>query len=159
MGPGAPVGLLHADGGSCLLLGVDYKSNTFHHAVEMALGVPCLGQRTESLPMVLSDGRRVEGRTWSWRNAACPFTDEDRYGGRMAARRLQCETTIGNCRAVSFSLEDCFQVVAQMLQVGTDGFPPCSGCTIHPLRGKDTAPSDWDAMGNVQRADSVAWSY
>ena len=109
--------------------------------------------------MVLSGGRRVEGRTWSWRNAACPFTDEDRYGGRMAARRLQSETTIGNCRAVSFSLEDCFQVVAQMLRDGTDGFPPCSGCTIRPLRGKDTAPSDWDAMGNVLRADSVAWSY
>jgi len=33
MGPQSPLGLLYADGGSCLLLGVGYAVNTFHHVV------------------------------------------------------------------------------------------------------------------------------
>ncbi|GAH16154.1 unnamed protein product, partial [marine sediment metagenome] len=63
LGPESPLGLLLADDGSCLLMGVGYAPNTFHHVVEMSTGAPCLGLRTTAHPVVLPDGRRVEGRT------------------------------------------------------------------------------------------------
>ncbi len=40
MGPESPLGLLQADDGYGLLLGVDYRSNTFHHVVEMSTDAP-----------------------------------------------------------------------------------------------------------------------
>jgi aminoglycoside 3-N-acetyltransferase len=159
MGPESPLGRLHADGGSCLLLGVDYRSNTFHHAVEMARGVACLGQRTEAYPVVLADGTHVQARTWSWRGSSCPFTDGNRYGVRMAQRGLQRQGVIGNCQALCFLLDDCYQVVAEMLRDGTDEFPPCSGCSIRPQVIKETVPSDWDPEGEALHPDSAAQDY
>ena len=159
MGAESPLGLLRHDDGSCLLLGVDYRSNTFHHTVEMTLATPCLGQRTEAYPMVVSDGQRVAGRTWSWRGGSCPFTDGNRYGERMEARGLQRETMIGKSRVLTFRLEDCFSVVAQMLAHGTDEFPPCSGCSIRPRVAEETVPTDWDSENKVLRPDSEAWKY
>jgi aminoglycoside 3-N-acetyltransferase len=159
MGPGSPLGLLQADGGSCLLLGVGYGANTFHHTVEMTMQVPCLGQRTESYPVIAADGQTVHARTWSWRDGSCPFTDGNRYGERMAARGWQRETTIGASRILTFRLEDCFEVVAEMLRDGTDEFPPCSGCSIRPRVAEETVPTDWDLAGKVLSPDSAAWGY
>ncbi|MCL5997474.1 MAG: AAC(3) family N-acetyltransferase [Chloroflexi bacterium] len=159
MGPQSPLGLLQAEGGYGLLLGVGYGSNTFHHVVETALGVPCLGRRTEAYPILLPGGRRVEGRTWGWRNGVCPFTDQNRYGEVMRARGLDRVGLIGHCRATLFALQDCFDVVSEMLQQGRDGFPPCSGCSIRPRVVAQTAPSDWDEVGQTLLPGSVGWTY
>ena len=159
MGPQSPLGLLHADGGSCLLLGVGYRANTFHHVVEMSLAAPCLGRRTEAYPVALGDGRRVEGRTWGWRERNCPFTDGDRYAQAMRARGLQRETVIGASPVTLFRLADCFEVVAGILRAGQDGLPPCSGCPIRPRQVARTVASDWDETGQTLRPNSAAWSY
>lgn len=159
MGPQSPLGLLHADGGSCLLLGINYVSNTFHHVVETALGVPCLGQRTEAYPVQLPDGRRVQGRTWGWRNAPCPLTDRNRYGDLMHARGLERVAMIGHCHATLFTLHDCFAVVAEVLQHGRDSFPPCRACPIRPRIVAQTVPSDWDEVRQTLTPDSPGWTY
>jgi aminoglycoside 3-N-acetyltransferase len=159
MGSQSPLGLLHADGGSCLLLGVGYTSNTFHHVVETALGVPCLGHRSEAYPVQLPDGRRVEGRTWGWRNTQCPLTDRNRYGDLMRARGLDRVALIGQSRATLFALQDCFGVVAEVLQHGRDEFPPCSRCPIRTRHTPYTVPSDWDEATQTLQPDSVAWTY
>jgi aminoglycoside N3'-acetyltransferase len=164
MGPQSPLGLLYADDGYGLLLGVDYHSNTFHHVVETIRGVPCLGRRTEAYPARLADGRMVEartvqGRTWGWRNGMCPLTDQNRYGSEMRARGLERVEMIGQCRATLFRLQDCFEVVAAMLEHGKDGFPPCSGCPIRPRVTARTVPSDWDETRQMLLPDSVGWMY
>ena len=157
MGPDSPLGLLHADGGYGLLLGVDYGVNTFHHVVEMTLDVPCLGQRTEAYPVLLPDGRRVEGRTWGWREKNCPFTDEGRYFDEMQS--VQTQTAIGSSTVTLFGLDDCFEIIARILRNGRDGFPPCSQCPIRPRKIEATVNSDWDAEQSVLMPDSAAWDY
>ena len=159
MGPRSPLGLLHADGGRGLLLGVSYASNTFHHVVETTLGVPCLGKRTEAYLIHLPDGRCVVGRTWGWRSRLCPYTDENRYGAVMRERGLERVGMIGDCTATLFALHDCFGVVAGMLREGRDGFPPCSGCSIRARTDPHIVPSDWDEANQAPLPDSVAWIY
>jgi aminoglycoside N3'-acetyltransferase len=159
MGPDSPLGLLHADNGWCLLMGVDYEFNTFQHVVETTLGVPCLGLRSEAYPVVLPDGRRVLGRTWGWRERYCPLTDENRYHDRMEARGLQKERQIGQSRFILFRLRDCFEVVAEVLREGKDGFPPCTRCPIRPRLVPETVASDWDAENQRLLPDSEAWNY
>jgi aminoglycoside 3-N-acetyltransferase len=159
MGPGSPLGLLHADGGYGLLLGVDYTSNTFHHVVEMSRNAPCLGQRTEAYPVQLPDGRRVLGRTWGWRAQNCPLDDEARYAQTMAARGLQRQAQIGGCLATFFRLSDCYAVVAELLESGQDGFPPCAACAIRPRQVAETVLSDWDEQTQRPLPDSTAWGY
>ena len=157
MGPQSPLGLLQADGGYGLLLGVTYRANTFHHVVEMTLSTPCLGQRTEAYPVVLPDGRRVEARTWGWREKSCPFTDGYRYHEEMQA--VQKQTTIGASTVTLFRLADCFEVIAGILRTGKEGFPPCSLCPIRPRKAAETVPSDWDAEKGVLMPESASWGY
>ncbi|MGC9349454.1 MAG: AAC(3) family N-acetyltransferase [Anaerolineae bacterium] len=157
MGPESPLGLLHRDDGYCLLLGVDYRSNTFHHVVETSTGAPCLGRRTEAYPVVLPDGRRVLGRTWGWRARSCPFTDSNRYADEMVDK--QRVAVIGRCRALLYRLRDCYSVVARILAQGKQGFPPCDGCPIRPRRVPQTVPSDWDEARQCLKPDSVALTY
>jgi len=159
MGPDSPLGLLGREGGWGLLLGVDYGPNTFHHVVEMTVGVPCLGRRIEAYAVRLPDGRRVEGRTWGWREAACPFTDQNRYGMLMAARGLHRRRRIGRCVATLFRLRDSFEVVAEVLRRGLDGLPPCTRCPIRPRKTPRTVPSDWDDAAGRLRPDSPALAY
>jgi aminoglycoside 3-N-acetyltransferase len=159
MGSGSPLGLLNADRGYGLLLGIDTTYNTFHHVIETTLNVPCLGKRTEAYPVQLPDGRRVLGRTWGWRDGDCPFTDENRYGTIMAERGLQRQRVIGNCTATLFRLQDCFAVVAELLRDGGFGFPPCSGCAIRPRVNEHTVESDWDAVSETLKLESAAWGY
>ena len=159
MGAESPLGLLYADGGSDLLLGVGYGANTFHHVVETMTGAPCLGLRSEAYPVALLDGRRVSGRTWGWRAAACPITDKGLYAPEMPRRGLQQETQIGGCRAILFRLADCFEVVAEFLQHGKGDIPPCIRCPIRPRQVPQSVPSDWDAQSQRPVPDSEAWSY
>lgn len=159
MGPASPLGLMLQDDGFVLLLGVDTTSNTFHHCVEMTLNVPCLGRRSEAYAVHLPDGRRVLGRTWSWRNGACPFTDENRYADVMQARGLLTQAKIGDCTATLFKMRDCFDVVSEILQNGRDGFPPCAGCPIRPRVTEHTVESDWDDVTQTLTPDSAAWTY
>lgn len=159
MGPQSPLGLLYGDDGHCLLMGVGYAANTFHHVVEMSLTVPCLGYRTEAYPVHLPDGRQVEGRTWGWRERFCPFTDEGRYYEEMPKLGLQREAWVGSSRFILFRLRDCFDVVAEILRNGKDGFPPCSRCPIRPRQVAAVVPSDWDAHRQCVEPGSAAWHY
>jgi aminoglycoside N3'-acetyltransferase len=143
MGPASPLGLLWQDDGHGLLLGTGYRTNTFHHVVEMTTGAPCLGQRTEAYPVRLPDGRIVKGRTWGWRAGRCPFTDKQLYAEFMKKRALQNETQIGNCQAILVRLGDVYEVVAELLAHGNGENPPCSSCPIRPRVTENTVPSDW----------------
>jgi aminoglycoside N3'-acetyltransferase len=159
MGLDSPLGLLLGDGGFGLLLGVGYGANTFHHVVEVSTGAACLGLRTEAYPVRLADGRHVEGRTWGWRGSSCPFTDGHRYAAEMVKQGLQVEATIGGCHAILFRLQDCYQVVAEILQEGKDGYPPCCRCDIRPRAVSQTLESDWDRQHETLANSSTAWDY
>jgi aminoglycoside 3-N-acetyltransferase len=156
-GAASPLGYLYADDGYGLLLGVDYTSNTFHHVVEMATGAPCLGLRTEVYPVHLSDGREVLGRTWGWRARSCPFTDGNRYADRIAAK--QRVITIGRAVCILYRLRDCFDVVAEILDQGRDGFPSCDRCPIRPRWVRHTIDSDWSAASQRLLPGSIALTY
>jgi aminoglycoside 3-N-acetyltransferase len=143
MGPESPLGLLAADGGYGLLLGVDFRSNTFHHVVEMSTGAPCLGRRTEAYPVRMPDGQIVLGRTWGWRGGSCPINDSASYAEEMYAHGLVRETTIGSCRALLFRLQDCSDVIAGLLEKGKNGHPPCSRCPVRPRVVLQTVESDF----------------
>lgn len=156
-GAASPLGRLYPDDGYCLLLGVDYTSNTFHHVVEMTTRAPCLGQRTEAYPVHLPDGREVLGRTWGWRVRSCPFTDGNRYADRMADK--QAVVRIGAATCLLYRLQDGFDVVAEILDQGRDGYPPCRRCPIRPRRVRRTVDSDWDEKRQTLLPDSVALTY
>lgn len=155
-GPDSPLGLLARAGGYGLLVGVDYRSNTFHHVVETMLGAPCIEQRTVALPMRLPDGSIVEGRTWNWRSRACPITDDARYGAQIEQQGLERRTTIGRSLLRCFRLMDIFPVIARCLREGLEEYPPCRDCPVRPQRTVRTVPSDWDAMhGRILRSHHV----
>lgn len=130
MGPDSPLGRLMADGGYCLLLGVGYRSNTFHHHVESTTGAPCLLLRGEEYPVRLADGTERMAHTWSWRGGTCPITDMVAYGPRMAA--IDRVTKIGDAVINLYKLSDGYEVIAKCLREGIDGHPPCRECTIRP---------------------------
>lgn len=159
VGPQSPLGRLHADGGYALLLGVDYRANTFHHVVETILNAPCLGKRSEAYPVQLPDGRRVMGRTWSWRNTRCPIIDLGHYAEIMQQHGAHRQIPIGQATVTLFKLSDCFNVVAELLQNGVGENPPCYRCPIRPRQVAATVPSDWDEARQQLRDDSVAWLY
>ncbi len=159
MGPESPLGLLASDGGQCLLMGISYGANTFHHVVEMSTGAPCLGLRTESYPVRLSDEHMVEGRTWGWRDKPCPFTDGGRYAEEMHLQGLERKTMIGDSVITLYRLQDCYGVIERILSEGEAGYPPCSGCSIRPRTSPFTVISDWDSEQNQLHASAAAWSY
>jgi len=159
MGPDSPLGLLWREGGSALFFGVWPRANTFHHVVEMTLGAPCLGRRTEAYPVRLPGGRMVMGRTWGYREKPCPLVASGRYARDMAVRGMLREVRIGNCRAVLFRLQDCYEVAGRILREGTENLPPCHKCPIRPRQSPWTVPSDWDDERQCLRPDSEAWTY
>lgn len=159
MGPESPLGLLQADGGFCLFIGVGYRVNTFHHVVEMTTGAPCLGRRTEEYPVRLADGRIVKGRSWSWRAGHCPITDGKKYGPLMKAQGREKSIMIGQSSCTLFSLNDCFKVLRQLLAKGLQGAPPCKSCPIRPRQTAQAVASDWDENTGSLRPDSRAWEY
>ncbi len=159
MAPDSPLGSLGQEGGMGLLLGVRMGSNTYHHVVEMAMEAPCLAVRNESYPMILADGRRVEGRACGWRERACPITDYTRYEALMCERGAVREVHIGASRCRLFALKDCFDAAAKLLREGLDTFPPCSRCTIKPRVVPQTVATDYDSQRGCLRGDSPALGY
>ena len=157
MGPDSPLGLLGREGGCAVMLGVGYGTNTYHHVVEMTLGVPCLGKRTEAYEVRLPGGRSVIGRTWGWRGGSCPVCDGAQYGERMKA--VSKTTAIGSCNAIIFKLSDAFRVISAALAQGLNGSPPCSRCPIRPRVVPQTVESDWDDEKQCLKDDSQAWMY
>jgi len=163
MGPDSPLGLLQADNGYGLLLGVAYGTNTFHHVVEMSTNAPCLGQRTEAYPVKLpkngssQSNRTVQGRTWGWRDGSCPITDHTAYAKEMV--NFDKVTMIGSCCTTLFHLQDAYDVIARMLKEGSDLYPPCSRCPIRPRHNQHTVPSDWDLEHQRPLPSSISWSY
>ena len=159
MGADSPLGLLARDGGYCLLVGVDYRSNTSHHVAETLSGARCLGRRTEAYPVHLPDGRRVVGRTWAWRAGRCPITDAQRYPEILRGRGLDRQVRVGECTMTLFRLADCLDVVGELLCNGIGDYPPCARCPVRPQVTEHTVPSDWDDAAGALRADSEAWRY
>ncbi len=159
MAPDSPLGLLARVGGHGLLLGVDYNANTLHHVAEFANNAPCLGYRTRSYPVRLPDGRLVKGRTWSFRANPCPITDKLIYTSRMKERRLERTGTIGLSQVTLFKLDDCLEVVLELLQNGIGDVPPCHQCLIRPLTGTAAATSDWDHVKNKLLPSSSSWEF
>ncbi|MHB9034607.1 MAG: AAC(3) family N-acetyltransferase [Anaerolineae bacterium] len=159
MGPGSPYGRLLADDGWCLLLGVGYHSNTFHHVVEMSTNAPCLGQRSEAYPVRLPGGRIVLGCTWGWRERICPINDQALYAAEFKARGIERVILIGTCRATLYRLRDGYDVIARALAEGYAGYPPCRACPIRPRVVPQTTASDWDSVTRQPRPDSAAWTY
>jgi len=159
MGPESPLGLLRADGGYGLFVGVTYATNTFHHVVEMTTGAPCLGRRTEAYPVRVSDGRIVQGRTWGWRADHCPITDELQYAALMKGRGFEKNLTIGQSPCTLFQLNDCFELLCDMMTNGYQNLPPCRSCPIRPRQVAQTVESDWDEKNHCLRPDSAAWEY
>jgi aminoglycoside 3-N-acetyltransferase len=144
-GPESPLGLLAKEGGKCLFLGTTHHTNTFKHVVEMSLGAPCLGRRTQEFPVRLPDGRTVPLRTWSWRERSCAITDSGELVEREMRRLgLQREGLIGDSRVTLFQLSDCYEVISQMLADGHEEHLPCSQCPVRPIRGPFSVESDWD---------------
>ena len=159
MGPGSPYGRLLADDGWCLLLGVGYGPNTFHHVVEMSTDAPCLGQRTEAYPVGLPGGRIVLGRTWGWRADTCPITDRSLYAAEVTARGLDRTALLGSCRAILYRLRDGYAIIARALAEGYAGYPPCRECPIRPRVVPQTTASDWDPAAQQPRPDAECWTY
>jgi len=110
LGPDSPLGRLWQDDGYGLLLGVDYRVNTFHHLVETVTGAPCLGRRTEAYPVRLPNGELVTGRTWGWREAPCPLTDDGSYGETLAQLGLERRAKVGNASLRLFRLSEAYTV-------------------------------------------------
>jgi len=134
LGKGSPLSLLLEDDGKCLLLGVGYGMNTFHHFVELEADAPCLGRRTEVYPVRFADGHVEELLNWSWRSAPCPITDGTRYAKYMEPYHRRTE--IGSATVTLFRLRDGYQVISKCLAEGIDGFPPCSACPVRPRKTK-----------------------
>lgn len=159
VGRGSPLGRLWQDHGYVLLLGVGFGANTFHHTVETSLRSPCLGYRGDAYPVHLPDGRVVMGRTFSWREKACPITDHHRYDRVLFERGLVRQVQVGPSTASLASMADIYAVISQALTEGLDGFPPCSACPIRPRRANISDPSDWDWEKEQPLPDSIAWTY
>jgi aminoglycoside N3'-acetyltransferase len=159
MGPESPLGLLWRDGGSCLLLGVGSEANTFHHVVEMTTGAHCLGLRTEGYPVKLTDGRRIIGRTWGWRGGICPITDKGIYFSVMEGSGYLIKEKVGESDVILYSLNDCYKILAPLLQQGIKGVPSCHDCPINPRQVEQTVESDWDKENQRLHVNSIAWTY
>jgi aminoglycoside 3-N-acetyltransferase len=144
MGLDSPLGLLMADDGYCLLMGIGYKAATIKHLAETAMNAPCLGKRTEAYPVKLASGELVQGRTWGWREAPCPLLDPPSPYLEQEMRHQGLEKTIviGECHVIMFRLKDCFDLATEILRNGREDHPPCEKCKIRPRKVKYTVPSD-----------------
>ena len=142
MGKNSSLHLLEKNKGKVLLLGVDYRANTFHHTVEMTNNVPCLGKRTREYPVKLTDGRMVKLRTWSWREGSCPIDDAAFYAKIMKEKRLEKRLRVGIGEAILFKMSDCRRVIEELLKKGIKGFSGCKGCRIRSKIYLETVKSD-----------------
>jgi hypothetical protein len=77
----------------------------------------------------------------------------------MEAGNVHKTTMIGKSEVLLFKLEDCFKVIAENLEKGKRGIPPCSACPIRPYKSSHGVPSDWDDEKDCLKPDSGAWNY
>ncbi|NLV75350.1 MAG: AAC(3) family N-acetyltransferase [Chloroflexi bacterium] len=131
-GARSPYARLHGMGGWCLLLGVGYRANTFHHVVEMLTRAPCLGYETELYPVRLPDGRLTMHYTWGWRAAPCPIDDTAAYAPLMRETGQERRGMVGQAEAILYPLSAGYQVISRCLADGLDDTPPCRRCPIRP---------------------------
>jgi len=132
MGIDSPLGLLWKDGGSCLLLGVGYGANTFHHFVETNIGAPCITKRGEAYPVRFADGHEGIAHTWGWRKKYCPINESSQYAPLM--EQYHRKIKIGNSTVILYKLCDGYEVIKKCLTEGIEGFPPCSACPVRPRK-------------------------
>lgn len=130
MGKGSPLDLLMEDDGYCLLLGVNYHANTFHHLVEMMENAPCLGVNTELYPMINRDGKRINVYNWGWRQRKCPINDDALYSKQM--EQIHSQVKINQATITLYKLKDGYKIIAKNLKEGIYQFPPCDKCEIRP---------------------------
>jgi len=126
----SPLHRLMEDGGYCMLIGVGYKSNTFHHMVETCEKSPCLKPRGEVYLVKLHDGTVTKAHTWSWRSAGCIITDGAAYAPLM--REIDHRTHIGNAELILYKLSDGYRIIADCLSNGSIDGLKCSVCSIRP---------------------------
>ena len=142
MGPESPLGLLCSDGGFCLLMGVSYGKNTFHHVVETMLNAPCLGRRTEAYPVRMPDGTVEMLRTWGFREKGCPFHDGGHPSYIPLMRDVEHTTDVGGSTWRFYRLQDAIEPIGRHLREGLGELPPCPGCPIRPRMTVATVASD-----------------
>ena len=130
MGIGSPLDLLMKDDGYCLLLGVNYHANTFHHCVEMLENAHCIGKKTELYPMITRDGEKKEIYNWGWRERKCPINDDALYSSKMSS--IDSQVKIGEATVTLYKLSEGYKIIAQTMKQGIDGFPSCQNCPIMP---------------------------
>ena len=126
----SPLHRLMKDDGYCLLLGVGYLANTFHHCVETCENVPCLCARGEEYPVRLPDGQIVTAHTWAWRNEDCHITDTAEYGKHMAP--IEKKIKIGNAEVTLYKLSEGYKIIADSLKSGIGTPINCGNCKNHP---------------------------
>ncbi len=152
MGEDSPLGLIMRDDGYQINFGTTHATTTAKHLAEMINRSPCLGYRTESYPVKLSNGKIAYHRTWGWRESACPLTDSGKYIEiEMERAKLQKKGYIGKSLVTYFKLKDLIKIVLTILERGYDGNPPCRCCNIRPRKTKFTCPSDWKDMHDIEQ--------
>ena len=130
MGDNSPLSRLMADDAYCLLLGVGYDSNVFHHHAETMVGAPCISKRGEEYPVRLADGSIITAHTWGWRNGECYITDLAAYGEYM--KPIEKRTKIGNADVILYKLSEGYKIICDCLENGINGRGSCKTCTIRP---------------------------
>ena len=146
-GVNSPLEKLYADGGHCLFIGVRGGANSFQHVVETLSGADCLGKRTEQYSLKLPDGRRVLGRTWSWRRESCPC--QDQWVDELSGQEQRTPVAASTLRL--YSLQQGFPIIAKYMR--------CQGCCVRPRENEWTIPTDWDDAASRLQSDSLAHTY
>ena len=137
----SPLGLLEAEDGWCLTIAAA-NAVTFMHVVESTFGAPCLGERTEEYPGILSDGSKVKLRTWGWRAKTCPDCAANQTGKLFELLRRNGalkEVMLGNAQLCLFRLAD-YRKVYELLLAKAD----CRNRKVRPRVRPATVKSDWD---------------
>lgn len=139
-GVDSPLYRLMEDGGYCLLLGVGYDSNTFHHCVETCEGAKCVPAFYEAYPMRIESGEIITATRFAWRDGECPITDKATYGEFM--KPIEKRTVIGNSDIILYKLSEAYPIIAECLKIGTGDGKCCSNCDIGPRQCKWTIKKD-----------------
>jgi aminoglycoside 3-N-acetyltransferase len=132
MGKGSPLSLLFEDDGYCMLMGVGYRSNTFHHYVETDIDAPCLSARGEVYTVRHADGTLSNAHTWGWRESNCPIDDSALYSEEMEKQGIHSQINAGESVVTLYRLKDGYRIIAKCLLDGYKDFPSCRDCTVKP---------------------------
>ncbi|NLD88254.1 MAG: AAC(3) family N-acetyltransferase [Clostridiales bacterium] len=130
MGENSPLHRLMQDDGYCLLLGVGYNRNTFHHCVETLEKAGCISKRGEVYPVINERGEMEHAYTWGWRGKPCPINDRTLYSAEM--EKIHRRAKIGEATVTFYRLREGYEVIAKCLREGYGGNTPCPECKILP---------------------------